>query len=75
MGTYMLKGELGMGVACLTSRLSLRKGVYVGHIQCDSTRKLPTTWANLYGAGVFVMGGTIFARDSNKFTDMACPTR
>ena len=33
MGAYPLKGEVGIGVACVTLRLSLRKGVYVGHIQ------------------------------------------
>ena len=41
MGTYLLKGEVFMGVACVTLRLSLRKGIYVGHIQCDGMRKPP----------------------------------
>ena len=50
LGTYMLKGEVGMGVACVTLRLSLRKGIYVGHIKWDSMSKYPTEWANLYGA-------------------------
>ena len=46
-------------MACVTLRLSLRKGVYVGHIQWDSMRKAPTTWANIYGSGVLEMGDTI----------------
>ena len=47
-------------VACVTLRLSLRKGVYVGHIQWDRSRKALTEWANIYGAGVLEMGGIIF---------------
>ena len=55
MGTYLLKVEVGMGLACVTLRLSLRKGVYVGHIQWDSTRKALTAWTNLCGSRVLVM--------------------
>ena len=33
LGNYPLKGEVLMGVACVTFRLSLRKGIYVGHLQ------------------------------------------
>ena len=47
-------------VACVTLRLSLRKGVYVGHIQWDRSRKALTEWANIYGAGVLEMGDTNF---------------
>ena len=60
MGTYLLKGEVFMGVACVTLTLSLRRGVYVGHIQCDSMRKSPTEFANIYGPGVLEMWDTIF---------------
>ena len=74
LGTYPLKGQLGMRVACVTFRLYLIKGVYVGHLQWDSMRKAPTAWANSYVAGVLEIGGTIFARDGKKFTDIACPT-
>ena len=49
-----------MGVACVTFRLSLRKGVYVGHIKCDSMSKYPTAWANIYGPGVLEMWDTLF---------------
>ena len=34
LGTYMLKGEVLMGVAYVTLRLYLRKGIYAGHLQC-----------------------------------------
>ena len=74
MGTYLLKGEVLMGLACVTLRLSLRKGVYIGHLQWESTRKAQTAWANIYGYVVLEMGDTIFARDGKKFTDIACPT-
>ena len=73
MGTYLLNGKVLMGVACVTLRLSLRKGVYAGHIQWDSMRKDHTAWTNIYGAGVLEMGGTIFARDGENFTDTVCP--
>ena len=33
LGTYILKGEVFMGVACVTLRLSLIKGIYVVYIQ------------------------------------------
>ena len=74
MGTYILKGEVLMGVACVTLRLSLRKGVYVGHLQWEIMRKYQTAWANIYGYVVLEMGDTIFVRDGKKFTDIACPT-
>ena len=61
-----------MVVACVTLRLFLRKGVYVGNIPWDSTRKSPTAWANIYGAWVLEMGDTIFAREDKKFTDKTC---
>ena len=60
MGNYLLKGEAGIGMECVTLRLSLRKGIYVGHIQCDGMRKPPTESANIYGPGVLEMWDTIF---------------
>ena len=62
MGTYLLKGEVLMVLACVTLRLSLRNGVYVVHIQWDNTRKAQMSWANIYGYGVLDMGDTIFAK-------------
>ena len=62
MGTYMLKGEVLMGVACVTLRLSIRKGLYVGHIQWYRMSKSSTEWANLYGSGVLEMEDTILAK-------------
>ena len=38
LGPYPLKDEVGIGVACVTLRMSLRKGRYVGHLQWDITR-------------------------------------
>ena len=75
MGTYLLKGDMVVGVLCVTLRLSLRNGRYVGHLQWDRMRKAPTAWANIYGAWVLGMGHRILSRDSKKFTDTACPTR
>ena len=72
MGTYLLKVEVGVIVACVTFILSPRKGGYVGHIQWDSMIKYPMEWANIYGAGVLEMGDTFFAKDGKKFTDTAC---
>ena len=48
LSTYLLKGEVGIGVACVTLRLSLRKGLYVEYIQWDNTKKDLMVWANLY---------------------------
>ena len=75
MGPYLLKDEVGMGVACVTLRMSLRKMRYVGHLQWDSMGKGPTACANIYGAGVLGMGDTIYSRDGKTFTKTACPTR
>ena len=41
LGTYPLKVEVLMGVACVTLRFYLRKGIYVVNIQWDITRKAP----------------------------------
>ena len=56
MGAYLLKGEVFMGMAFVTLRLYIRKGLYVGHIQWDRMRKSPTEWSNIYGSGVLEMG-------------------
>ena len=73
MGTYMFKRDVLMGLACVTLRLSLRKGIYVGHLQWESRRKAQTAWANIYGYGVLEMGDTIFERGGKRFTDTECP--
>ena len=39
LGPYPLKDRFGMGVDCVTLRISLRKGRYVGNLQCDRIRK------------------------------------
>ena len=41
LGPYPLKNEVGLGVACVTVRMSLRKGRYVEHLQWDSMSKFP----------------------------------
>ena len=41
MGTYMLKGDVLMGLECVTLRLSLRKGVNIGRLQWDNMGKIP----------------------------------
>ena len=38
----MLKYDMGMGVECATLMMSLRKGIYVGHLQWYIKRKGPT---------------------------------
>ena len=48
LGTYSLKDKVGMGIACVTLRSSILKGIYVRHIQWDSMRRVPTAWDNLY---------------------------
>ena len=73
MTPYPLNEELGMGVVCVTLRLSLRKGGYVGHLHWDSMRKSPTAWDNLCGARVLGMGYTIYERYGKKITDTECP--
>ena len=55
---------MGRGVVCVTLRLYPIKGIYVGHLQWDSTRKAPTAWDNLYGDGSVGNGGHHFSRDS-----------
>ena len=71
MGPYSLRNNVGVWVVCVTPRLSLINGIYVGHLQWDSMRKSPTAWANIYGFGLLGMEDNIFARDGKKFTETA----
>ena len=64
-----------MVVACVTLRISLRKGRYVGNLKWERMRKFPTEWDNLYGDWVLVMGDAIYSRDGEIFTETVCPTR
>ena len=75
MGSYPLKDEARMGVACVTLRISIRKWRYIGQLQWDIMSKSPTEWANLNGAGAMGMGDTIYARERKRFTKTVCPTR
>ena len=69
MGTYVLKGEVLMGLEYVNLRLSLKKGIYVGHIQWETMKKSQTSWAYIYGSGVLEMGDNIFARGRKNITD------
>ena len=71
---YLLIDEVGMRIACMTLRLSLQKGRYVGNLQWNSIWKAPISWAKLYGAGTFGTGDTILSRYEDKFMEIACPT-
>ena len=55
--------------------LSMRKGKYAFRLQCDSTRKAPTTWINIYKARDGRSHRTIFAKDDRKMAATNCPTR
>ena len=66
LGLYPLKDEVGMGVVCVTLRLALIKGRYIGHPKWDSMRKVPRAWANIYVAGVLVMGDKIYSKDGKS---------
>ena len=46
LGPYPLKDKLVMGVACVTLRMSLSKGRYVGPLYWDSMSKVSTAWEN-----------------------------
>ena len=62
MVPYTLKDNVGAVVSCVTLRFYIRKGRYVGHLQKDIISKSPTSWGNLYGAVVLVMGDAIFEK-------------
>ena len=68
LGLYPLKDEVVMGVACVTLRVLLQKGRYVGHPQWDIMMKFPIAWNNLYVDGLLGMGDTIYSRDGENFT-------
>ena len=68
---YPLTYEVGMIIICVTLRLSLQKGRYVGNLQWDIMRKAPTEWKKIYGAGTLGMGDTVFLREGNIFTETA----
>ena len=42
LGPYPLKYEVGVGLVCVTLRIPLRKGRYVGPLEWDSMKKGPT---------------------------------
>ena len=71
---YPLKDEVGMGVACVILRVSHRKGIYAGHLQWDSIRKVTIERDNIHGSGVLVMGNTIYFRSKKTFMEAACLT-
>ena len=75
LGPYPLKYEVGIGVPFVTLRCHFRKVRYVEHIQWDSMRKGLKSWDNIYGSGVLGMGEIFYARDREKFTKTACPTK
>ena len=75
LGPYPLKDWVGMIVPCVTLRMLLSKGRYAGHLQRDSMRKGPKSWANLYGSGLLGAVDNIYARDGKHLTETACPTR
>ena len=64
-----------MVVACVTLMISIRKGIYAGHLQWDIMRKGLKEWDNIYGAVLLGMVDTIYVRDREKFTASTCPTR
>ena len=74
LGPYPPKYEVGMGVACVNLSMSLKKGIYVGHLLWEITRKGPKEQANIYGYGVLGMRYIIYTRDGEKFTETACST-
>ena len=61
MGTYILQDEVGMGLACMTLSISLRKRRHVGHLQWNPMQKGKMKWANLYGDETLGMGDKIYA--------------
>ena len=75
MGPYPLKNEVGMGVVCVTLRMSLREKIYGGNLQWESMRKLKTAWSSLFGDGLLGIGDRSFSRDWENFTETACLTR
>ena len=50
-GTFLPRYEVGMGVACSTFMVHLKKGKYTGHLQWDRMSKSPMEWGNMYDVG------------------------
>ena len=75
MRPFLLKDEVGMGVACVALMMSLIKGRYSGHLHCDSMRKEPTACDNLYGDGLLGMGDMVYAKDGKNVAKTAFPMR
>ena len=42
--------------------MSFYKGIYVGNLQWDSTKKILTAWDNIFGAEVLGMGDKTYVR-------------
>ena len=49
--------------------LYLSKGIHVGQLQWDSTRKVMTVLKNLYGVGTLGRGDTMYEQYGIFFTD------
>ena len=58
-----------------TPIMSLRKGIFSGHLQLDIMRKYPTAWRNFYEAVEKVRHSTIFAKDESKLLATNFPNR
>ena len=74
LGLFLPRYEVGMGVACSTFMVHLKKSGYTGHLQLDRMRKSPMEWGNMYDAGEDGSQRTIFANDDRKLVVTIFPT-
>ena len=76
MGNPKMEDRIGMGIALITLRASLRKGKHANHLQWDTMRKTATWYKHAWEAitGYEEMS-SIFASDNKTMHATDCPTR
>ena len=73
-GSEEVGNRVGMGIAIVTLKASLRPGLYARHLQYETMRKTATWYANLHNAGSAYGVDTLYAKDEKKLHATACLT-
>ena len=74
MGPFPLEDTLGMKVACTMLRRSLDPGKWEEYLQYASTRKVRSTYSNMFHASCQVGRVSVMAYETSKVYQTHCPT-
>ena len=74
MGPFLLKDNLGMGLAVGMLIRSLDKGRYQSTLQFESVRKMRSVFSNMWHASKFTLTTSVMANDIRKTYVTSCPS-